>query len=300
MIFLFKCSKSKVPFIVVVVTLFSLMFSLVTVASAAPKRIGVTKFETNNLTVRVQGGGYYDIGLGASDILATELSKNKNFEVIEREQIRSVLQEQAFGLSGAVDDSTAAQMGKLLGLKYLIYGKIISAGAETKNTQLGPLTINELNVKVQIAVRMIDATTGAIVWADQVGANTKKTGGAYKDISTETGVSASVYDEILNKAIGKIVKAINQQAPTEGAIVKASGKKVYLDIGMDQGVRTGQSYAVYREGESIMNAAGQIIGVEKTDLGRVKITSVEGQMSIAEVEGKGLVGIQPGDKVRSL
>lgn len=289
--------KSKVSFLVVAVILF--MFSFVMVADASPKRIGITKFETNNLTVRVHGG-YYDIGLGASDILATELSKNKNFEVIEREQIRSVLQEQAFGASGAVNDTTAAEIGKIVGLKYLVYGKIISAGAESTSNSIMGLNVNQLNVKVQIAVRMIDATTGAIVWADQVSGNVKKSGGSYGGISSQTEVSASIYDEALNIAVKKIVSAINQQAPTEGSIVKVSGQKVYIDIGNDQGVRVGQSFSVIREGEAITNAAGQVIGVEKTNVCTIKVTGVDGQMSITEVQGKPAVPIQQGDKVRSI
>jgi len=296
----FLSKKSTISCLVVVATFLSFMFSFVTVADASPKRIGVTKFETNNLGVRVYGGGEYDIGLGASDMLATELSKNKNFEVVEREQIRSVLKEQAFGASGAVDDSTAAQIGKLAGLKYIVYGKILSAGAETTSNAIMGLKINQLNVKVQIAVRMIDATTGTIVWAEQVEGNIKKTGGSYGNMSSSTGVTASIYDEALNIAVKKIVDAINQQSPTEGSIVKVSGQKVYLDIGNEQGVRPGQTFAVIREGEAITNAAGQIIGVEKTNICNVKITSVDGQMSIAEVQGKSPLSIQQGDKVRSL
>jgi len=293
-----KFVKTKVPFLVVAVLCF--MFSFVMVADASPKRIGITEFETNGLTVRVHGGGHYDIGLGAADLLATELSKNKNFEVIERQQIRSVLQEQSFGASGAVDDSTAAQMGKLVGLKYIVYGKIISAGAESGSHSLMGLTVNQLNVKVQIAVRMIDATTGSIVWAEQVDGSIKKTGGSYGSMSSQTGVSASIYDEALNKAVKKIVNAINQQSPTEGTIAKVGANKVYLDIGNEQGVRVGQSFSVVREGETITNAAGQVIGVEKTDVCKIKITSVDGQMSIAEIQGKPASAIQQGDKVRSI
>lgn len=295
---MFVVVKPKVSFLVMAVICF--IFSFVMVADASPKRIGITKFETNNLTVQVRGGGYYDIGLGASDILATELSKNKSFEVVEREQIRSVLKEQAFGASGAVDDSTAAQIGKLVGLKYIVYGKIISAGAESTSNAIMGLTIDQLNVKVQIAVRMIDVTTGSIVWAEQVGGNVKKTGGSYAGMSSQTGVSASIYDEALNIAVKKIVKSINQQSPTEGAIAKVSGQKVYLDIGNDQGVQVGQTFSVIREGEAITNAAGQIIGVEKTNICILKVLSVDGQMSITEIQGKAPLLLQQGDKVHSI
>jgi curli biogenesis system outer membrane secretion channel CsgG len=295
--FLFK--NSKVSTLMVAVTFLSFMFSFLTAADASPKRIGVTKFETNNLTVLLDNGGQYDIGLGASDLLATELSKNRNFEVIEREQIRSILQEQAFGASGAVDDTTAAQIGKLAGLKYIVYGKILSAGGERTSNSIMGLTVNQLKVKVQIAVRMIDVNTGVIAWADQVDGVVTKTGGSYGNMSSRTGVSASIYDEALNIAIKKIVNAVNQQAPTEGSIVKVSGQKIYLDLGNDQGVQVGQTFSVVREGEVITNAAGQIIGVDKTNVGTIKIVSVDGQMSIAEIQGKASLPMQQGDKVRA-
>jgi curli biogenesis system outer membrane secretion channel CsgG len=286
---------------VIMGALFCFLVSMVTVASAAPKRIGVTKFETNGLTVHVRGGGYYDIGLGASDMLATELAKNKNFQVLEREQIKSVLEEQAFDASGAVDDSTAAEMGKIAGLKYLVYGKIVSAGAQTNNTSIMGISYNQLNIKVQIAVRMIDAVTGTIVWAEQVDGVVKKSGGGIDGIgSVDTGVSASVYDEALGIAIKKIANQINQQAPTIGSVVKVSGRKVYLDLGMDQGAQAGQRYAIYREGDPITNSAGEVIGVDKTDVCTVKIVSVDGQMSIAEIDGKTAAYIKEGDRARKI
>jgi len=266
-------------------------------ASASPTRIGITKFDTNNFSVRVHGG-YYDVGLGASDMLATELSKNRNFEVVEREQIKAVLQEQAFDASGAVDPSTAAQMGKIVGLKYLVYGKILSAGAEYKQNYIFGLKLTQLTAKVRIAVRMINSTTGTIAWADEVEGKIEKKGGSLEGIgSIKADVSASTYDDALHSAISQIVARINQQVPIEGSIAKVNGRKLYLDIGVDQGVQPGQSFRVYREGEPITNSAGQIIGVDKTDLCTVKIIRVEGGMSIAEIQDNTPLVLQQGDKV---
>ncbi|MBP2643683.1 MAG: Curli production assembly/transport component CsgG [Firmicutes bacterium] len=276
-------------------------FSATLPVQCAPKRIGITQFETNNFRVQVPGGGLYDIGLGASDILATELAKNKNFEVIERQQIASVLQEQAFGQSGAVDTATAAKMGNLLGLKYIVYGKILSAGAEDKSRELLGVRVNKLSVKVQIAVRMIDITTGVIVWADQVEGKVEKKGIRIDNLGlVNTQVSASAYDDAIQIAIGKIVERIGREAPTEGSIAKLIGPKIFLDIGVDQGVQPGQLFTVYREGETITNAAGQIIGVDKTDICTIRTTKVEGNMSIAEMVDKKPPLIQEGDKVHSM
>ncbi|MBP2645407.1 MAG: Curli production assembly/transport component CsgG [Firmicutes bacterium] len=288
-----------------ILTLFlTILFALSTAtlsAECAPKRIGISQFETNNFYVALPGGGSYDIGLGATDMLTTELSKNKNFEIIERNQIRSVLKEQAFELSGAVDPSSATKMGQLLGLKYLVYGKIISAGAEDKSTELMGVRVNKLSVKVQIAVRMIDTTTGVVVWADQVEGKVEKNGIKVERIGgTKTAVTASVYDEALQKAIVQIANHISQQSPTEGTIVKIIGKKIFLDIGAEQSVQPGQTFKVYREGEAITNAAGQIIGVDKTDICTIKIIQVDGNMSTAEIVDKKPQPIQQGDKVHSI
>jgi len=299
MISLHKSLRSKASYLVFVVTFFCLMFSFLMVAGASAKRIGVTEFETNGFMVPTPDGGGYDIGLGASDILTSELSKNKSFEVVERNQIRAVLQEQAFENSGAVNDSTAAQIGQLVGLKYMVYGKILSAGASMSSNSLMGLTINQLTVKTQIAVRMIDTATGVIVWSDTVDGTVKKTGGSYGSFSSDVGVSASTYDEALNIAIKKITKKIADLSPIEGTVIKASGKKVYLDIGVDQGVQVGQTYSVYREGAPITTADGQILGVEKDNICTIKIASVEGPMSIGEVKDKGTPVIQQGDKVRA-
>jgi len=290
----------KAIFTILLATLFCFSAAALT-AECSPKRIGISQFETNNYYVSLPDGGSYDIGLGATDMLTTELAKNKNFELIERDQIRSVLKEQAFDLSGVVDPASAAKMGELLGLKYLVYGKIISAGAEDKSTELMGVRVNRLSVKVQIAVRMIDTTTGVIVWSDQVEGKVDKNGLHVDQVGgTQTRVSASVYDEALHKAIVQIANHISQQSPTEGSIAKIIGKKVFLDIGTEQSVTPGQTFMVYREGETITNAAGQIIGVDKTDLCTIKIISVEGNMSVAEISDKKPPMIQQGDKVHSL
>lgn len=46
------------------------------------------------------------------------------FEIMERDQLRRVLEEQNLGMSGVVDEATAAQIGKLLGVDALIFGEV--------------------------------------------------------------------------------------------------------------------------------------------------------------------------------
>src|SRR5438477_3979275 len=59
------------------------------------------------------------LGPAARDQIDTEFSENRQlsskFSVIERDKLALVLKEQGLGASGAVDPTTAAKVGKLLG-----------------------------------------------------------------------------------------------------------------------------------------------------------------------------------------
>ena len=273
--------------------------SIVASADAAKKRIGIVKFDCD-FTVRFPTGNRYDIGTGASDLLATALFKNKTFQVFEREQLRSVLQEQGFEQSGAVDPSTAVEMGKLAGLDYIVYGKVVSAGAENQNTTFGGLALSSKVIKTVVAVRMIDIKTGALVIAEQAEGNVSKTSGNLIGLGGQVNTeSAEVYDRALGKAIDIIAKKISDTNPIEGSVAQVIGKQIYLDIGAEQGVAVGQRFHVYKEGPSILNANGEVIGVAKAEIGWIKIVSVEGNMSVAQADNTSL-DIKTNDKVRAL
>ena len=82
-------------------------------------RVAVTEFpfrdNFNALTRNVQ------------DILHTNLIQ-KGITMVEREKLEEVLREQKTGTSGVIDLSTAAQMGKLLGVEAVVVGSISDIG----------------------------------------------------------------------------------------------------------------------------------------------------------------------------
>src|ERR671936_1648912 len=72
---------------------------------------------------------YWDkLGPAARNLIDTAFSENKllsnKFSVIERDKLNLVLKEQGLAASGAVDPATAAKVGKILGVKYIILGGI--------------------------------------------------------------------------------------------------------------------------------------------------------------------------------
>ena len=72
----------------------------------------VMDFET-----KVPGQGW-QVGHGASDMLITALVKSKKYDVYERDKLNAIMKEQKLQMSGAVDMSTAVQMGKLVGCSF--------------------------------------------------------------------------------------------------------------------------------------------------------------------------------------
>src|SRR5712692_5635990 len=82
------------------------------------RRVGVVDFE-NKTTY-----GANRLGTSASDILITELAKSGKFIVVERDKMDKIMAEQKLGITGAIDPSTAAKVGKILGLNAIVTGAI--------------------------------------------------------------------------------------------------------------------------------------------------------------------------------
>lgn len=74
-----------------------------------------------------RGEGVKDLGAKVSDILFASLAADPNLMLVDRQDIRRVLDEAELNLSGAVTPAQAIQVGQLTGAKILITGSIIEA-----------------------------------------------------------------------------------------------------------------------------------------------------------------------------
>lgn len=76
-----------------------------------------------------EGGNSAPLGKAISAMLVTELSGRPGMRVIERAQLQDILQEQRLSLSGRVDESTAIEVGRMLGAQYVIKGQATSVAS---------------------------------------------------------------------------------------------------------------------------------------------------------------------------
>lgn len=68
---------------------------------------------------------------GIADLLITELSANPKIRVVERDNLKKLMDEQNLSAGGRVDEATAVKIGKLLGAHHMIFGGFVTDGRGT-------------------------------------------------------------------------------------------------------------------------------------------------------------------------
>ena len=137
------------------------------------------------------------LGTSASDILTTELFKTGAFIMVERAQLKQILGEQALGQSGVVSNpNTAAQAGKVLGLNALVTGSISEFGVSTGGADYGVYKQKVQTAKCAVDVRVVDASTGQLLFADSGKGEFERKAQEVLGLGTRAG-----YDETLGRRL---------------------------------------------------------------------------------------------------
>ncbi len=278
-------------------------------------------------------GTNQDIGKGVADLLVEKLVKTGVYRVIERKAISKVLAEQNFSNSDRADPSSAAKIGRLLGVEAIIIGSITQFGRDDKSTsvggdvlgsRLGKYGIGGLGRKnskavVGLSARMVSVNTGEILTvasgkgeSTRSGTNVSGSGGSLAGAAvggvvdmTSSNFANTVIGEAVNAASGSLVNELNSGAtriPTvvqvvEGLVADVSGSTLILNVGSKAGVKVGDMLQVKRVGREIRDpATGKIIRRMEDQLGQVKITEVDEASAVGQYNGAGQVKV--GDAVR--
>jgi TolB-like protein len=89
--------------------------------------------------------------VGIQQMLLTELAQNENLRIVERSQLRAILEEQGLVTSGRVDPRTAAQVGRLVGARYVITGVFM-----------------DVYGTFRLDARVVDVETGEVLKTEEV------------------------------------------------------------------------------------------------------------------------------------
>ena len=101
----------------------------------------------------------------AADIATDDLVNSGRFDVVERTQLKKILDEYALNNTGLVDQTTAVPIDHLTGAQYLLIGSINAVTARKSQTTIVGTGTLRYKVSADISVRMVDAETGRIVLA---------------------------------------------------------------------------------------------------------------------------------------
>jgi curli biogenesis system outer membrane secretion channel CsgG len=73
-----------------------------------------------------EGGASVNLGKAISAMLVTEFSDREGLQVVERQQLNALLDEQDLGVSGRLNEEDAVEIGRLLGVQYVLVGQVTS------------------------------------------------------------------------------------------------------------------------------------------------------------------------------
>lgn len=241
---------------------------------------------------------------GVSDLLVNQLVRNGGYTVIERSKLDAILQEQNLGASGRVDPSTAAQIGRLLGVDTVIFGSVTQMDLERKSQGGGAFGIGGSSEKtqayVQLSVRMVNTTTGEILAVADGTGEAKQKGGKIRIGGISAGSSTSNDGKLMTEAtkiaIEQVVDSIGNSSSTVAAgsdsvkpaidalVADVAGDLVILNKGSADGYRKGMTVAIERVTKEIKDPeTGEVIRRLASEIGRIELTDVDSKSSVGKI-----------------
>lgn len=189
----------------------------------------------------------------ADDFLVAAIVDQKRFQVVEREKLKQILQEQKLAKEKLTDPEHSVQIGKL-----------ISADA------LVATSITEGQKSVEIVSRLVNTETAEVMET--------------KDAYIEDKSLAAV-KELMEGLAAKLTLGF---PVVEGMVIKREKGTVYSDIGRGSGVRAGMGAAIFRRGKEIKHpVTGKSLGWDMTKIGDGIFEDVEDGFSKVRLHEKG-------------
>jgi curli biogenesis system outer membrane secretion channel CsgG len=265
-------------------------------------KIAIWEFDNN----AAHSYWYWDkLGPAARNQIDTAFSENKllsnKFSVIERDKLNLVLKEQGLAQSGAVDPASAAKVGKILGVKYIILGGIDKFNVDNTRAGLGRLGVggNLLQANATISLRVIDSTTAERVLSIAGDGQVKKGGGFIKDASfsrdAEWGVASETITEAAKSVVEKLVSgdslarisdAAHPGGLVEGKIIKVEGNKAYINLGSSSGIKMGDKFNVINVGEALIDPdTGAKLGASEKHTGSGTVVELQDKFAVIQFTG---------------
>jgi len=290
------------------------------------KRVAVMNFDyaTVRSGVAALFGSNQDVGKGIADILVDRLVADGVYSVIERKELDKVLGEQNFSNSDRADPSSAAKIGRVLGVDAIVIGSITQFGRDDKKTDVGGGALSRglgrfgisgvektrATAVVQVTARMIDTSTAEILASvpgsgeeTRGGTGIVGSGGSYAGMAAgaldmrSKNFSDTILGAAVNKAVTQVARGLEQKAATlpvnavaiEGLVADVSPDgTLIVNVGSKAGVKVGDQLQVKRVGRTVKDpSSGRVIRRVEDLLGTMTVTDVDAQSAGGKFSGTG-------------
>lgn len=169
-------------------------------------RLGIMRFDSKTYDVPDR------MASAITDIFGRVLFKSKGIMLVERERLDEVMKELKLGMSGLVDEETAAEIGRLAGCEYMLMGSITNLARGGSGVAVPlfviPVSVGTSNQKVKatLDVRLVKVETGEIVFAETADGTASKSDTSLAAYGV--GVSNSEFGGIEGTAIANATMAL--------------------------------------------------------------------------------------------
>jgi len=318
-----------------IVLSFAAVLALVPAGAQTARKPRVAIMDFDYATVQTSSAALFgtnvDVGKGITNLLITDLVKDGTYSVIERQALDKLMTEQNFSNSNRADPTSAAKLGKLLGVDAIIIGAITEFGSETQKRNIGGAGgnwggfgvggIGHSNSKANVGInaRIINVETGEILGvAEGVGQSSRSStsllggGGNWHGFGAgaadfgSSNFQQTIIGEATKTATDKLVADLASSstkipitvAKVDGLVAAVDGGQIVLNVGSGAGVKVGDLLEVVRVTKEIKDpATGEVIRRLSTTVGTIKATDVDAKSSVCTaVSGS---DFKEGDRVRT-
>ncbi len=313
----------------------SLCISTAFAQTPEKRRVAVLDFSYGTVMSSVQAvfGTNQDIGKGISDLLVNQLVNDGTYRVIERNALDKILKEQNFSNSDRADASTAAKIGRILGVDAIITGDITQFGRDDQNKSVGGSALSHWGAKygmgnvgtkkakavVEVTARLVDVNTAEILASatghgesdrsgtDLLGGGGSwgSGGGGHVDMGS-SNFGQTIIGEAVKGAVNQLGSNLDAKAttlphvtiPVNGVVADATGNTLILNVGSRNGVHVGDRLEVTRVTRVVKDpVTGKALRSIAEPVGEVLITSVDESSAVGTFKGTGQPKV--GDAVKN-
>jgi curli biogenesis system outer membrane secretion channel CsgG len=285
----------------------------------------VLNFEYGTVKSNAQAifGSDQDVGKGISDMLVQKLVEDGKYSVIERNALDKVLGEQNFSNSDRADASTAAKIGRILGVDAIIIGSITQFGRDDQHTNvggggfggygsrmgIGGIGTHKAKAVVGITARLVNTSTGEILAAVTgtgessrsgtsligAGAGGGSGGGAGLDMGS-SNFGQTILGEAVKAAVGDTATQLDNKAanlPTvkvsvSGLVADVSGNTLIINVGSKTGLKVGDTLDISRQVRTVKDpATGKVLKAITDKIGSGTVTQIDQDSATVTFNGSG-------------